>query len=142
MRRVGRPPLGDEPRQLIAIRMDTKVLEELRKEACRRRVGYQTLWAKTARRRACSALRDTSLALIAVPGSYQPSSRLNFQQAAGHRRAGRVAAPLSYSKIFERPSVRANETYKWSRELVASDVALPIMAWSGTVASYGRSATG
>ena len=43
MRRVGRPPLGDEPRQLIAIRMDTKVLEEFRKEARRRRVGYQTL---------------------------------------------------------------------------------------------------
>ena len=43
MRRVGRPPLGDEPRQLIAIRLDTEVLEEFRKEARRRRVGYQTL---------------------------------------------------------------------------------------------------
>jgi uncharacterized protein (DUF4415 family) len=43
MRRVGRPPLGDEPRQLIAIRVDPKVLDGFRKEARRRRVGYQTL---------------------------------------------------------------------------------------------------
>lgn len=42
MRRVGRPPLGKEPRQLIAIRVDPSVLESFRKEA-RRRVGYQTL---------------------------------------------------------------------------------------------------
>ncbi len=43
MRRVGRPPLGDEPRQLIAIRLDTGVLDAFRKEARRRRVGYQSL---------------------------------------------------------------------------------------------------
>lgn len=43
MRRVGRPPLGDEPRQLIAIRVDLDVLDRFRKEARRRRVGYQTL---------------------------------------------------------------------------------------------------
>jgi uncharacterized protein (DUF4415 family) len=43
MRRVGRPPLGDEPRRLIAIRVDSNVLASLRKEAHRRRVGYQTL---------------------------------------------------------------------------------------------------
>src|SRR4051812_26864965 len=43
MRRVGRPPLGDEPRQLIAIRVDPNVLDGFRKEARRRRVGYQTL---------------------------------------------------------------------------------------------------
>ena len=43
MRRVGRPPLGNEPRQLIAIRLDAGVLDQLRKEARRRRVGYQTL---------------------------------------------------------------------------------------------------
>ena len=41
MRRVGRPPLGDRARQLIAIRVDPGVLD--RKEARRRRVGYQTL---------------------------------------------------------------------------------------------------
>ena len=40
MRRVGRPPLGNEPRRLIAIRVDPRVLE-FRKEARRRRVGYQ-----------------------------------------------------------------------------------------------------
>jgi uncharacterized protein (DUF4415 family) len=40
MRRVGRPPHGDEPRQLIAIRVDPGVLERFRKEARRRRVGY------------------------------------------------------------------------------------------------------
>ena len=43
MRRVGRPPLGDEPRQLIAIRVDARVLDRFRQEARRRRVGYQTL---------------------------------------------------------------------------------------------------
>jgi len=43
MRRVGRPLLGDEPRQLIAIRVDAGVLDQFRKEARRRRVGYQTL---------------------------------------------------------------------------------------------------
>jgi uncharacterized protein (DUF4415 family) len=43
MRRVGRPPLGDVPRQLIAIRIDAGVLDVFRKEARRRRVGYQTL---------------------------------------------------------------------------------------------------
>lgn len=43
MRRVGRPPLGNEPRQLIAIRVDPDVLSQFRKEARRRRVGYQTL---------------------------------------------------------------------------------------------------
>jgi DNA-binding CsgD family transcriptional regulator len=43
MRRVGRPPLGDEPRLLIAIRVDPGVLDQFRKEARRRRVGYQTL---------------------------------------------------------------------------------------------------
>jgi uncharacterized protein (DUF4415 family) len=43
MRRVGRPPLGNEPRQLIAIRVDVGVLDQFRQEARRRRVGYQTL---------------------------------------------------------------------------------------------------
>jgi uncharacterized protein (DUF4415 family) len=43
MRRVGRPPLGDTARQLIAIRVDAGVLERFRKEARRRRIGYQTL---------------------------------------------------------------------------------------------------
>ena len=43
MRRVGRPPLGDGPRQLIAIRVDPGVLDQFRKEARRRRIGYQTL---------------------------------------------------------------------------------------------------
>jgi len=43
MRRVGRPPLGDGARQLIAIRLDPQVLEQFRKQAKRRNVGYQTL---------------------------------------------------------------------------------------------------
>lgn len=43
MRRVGRPPIGDEPRRLIAIRVDPSVLESFRKEARRLHVGYQTL---------------------------------------------------------------------------------------------------
>ena len=43
MRRVGRPTLGDVARQLIAIRIDPQVLENLRHEAQRRDIGYQTL---------------------------------------------------------------------------------------------------
>ena len=41
--RVGRPPIGKESRQLIAIRVDPSVLESFRREARHRRVGYQTL---------------------------------------------------------------------------------------------------
>jgi uncharacterized protein (DUF4415 family) len=43
MRRVGRPPLGAEPRRLIAIRIDPRVLDAMRREAKRRRLGYQSL---------------------------------------------------------------------------------------------------
>ena len=43
MRRIGRPPLGDEPRQLIAIRLDPKVLRWLKTVAAKRRVPYQSL---------------------------------------------------------------------------------------------------
>ena len=43
MRPVGRPPLGERARQLIAIRVDPDVLEALQKEAAKRRIGYQTL---------------------------------------------------------------------------------------------------
>ena len=43
MRRVGRPPLGKAARRLIAIRLDPEVLGLFRKEAKRRKVGYQTL---------------------------------------------------------------------------------------------------
>ena len=43
MRRVGRPPLGASARQLIAIRVDPDVLKEVRSEAKRRNVAYQTL---------------------------------------------------------------------------------------------------
>jgi uncharacterized protein (DUF4415 family) len=43
MRRVGRPPLGDEPRQMIAIRLDPKVLRWLKAFAERQDVPYQSL---------------------------------------------------------------------------------------------------
>lgn len=43
MRRVGRPPLGESARRLIAIRLDPDVLARFRREAKRRKVGYQTL---------------------------------------------------------------------------------------------------
>src|SRR5437867_13260478 len=42
-RRVGRPPLGEVARHLIAIRIDPQVLEDLRDEAKQRDIGYQTL---------------------------------------------------------------------------------------------------
>ena len=43
MRRVGRPPIGNGARQLIAIRLDSEVLERFRTEGRRQNVGYQTL---------------------------------------------------------------------------------------------------
>ena len=43
MRRVGRPPIGEQARQLIAIRLDPRVIDKFRKEAKRRNLGYQTL---------------------------------------------------------------------------------------------------
>ena len=43
MRRVGRPPIGSEARQLIAIRLDPEVLSRFRAEAKRLKIGYQTL---------------------------------------------------------------------------------------------------
>jgi uncharacterized protein (DUF4415 family) len=43
MSRVGRPPLGRSARQLIAIRLDPNVLDQLRKIAERRNIAYQTL---------------------------------------------------------------------------------------------------
>jgi uncharacterized protein (DUF4415 family) len=43
MRRVGRPTVGDEPRKLIAIRLDAKVLGWLRKAAEKKGLPYQSL---------------------------------------------------------------------------------------------------
>jgi uncharacterized protein (DUF4415 family) len=43
MRRIGRPPLGDEARKLIAIRLDPKVLGWVRALAEKRGVPYQSL---------------------------------------------------------------------------------------------------
>lgn len=43
MRRAGRPPIGEFPRQLIAIRVDQNVLARLQEEAKRQGKGYQTL---------------------------------------------------------------------------------------------------
>ena len=43
MRRVGRPPIGAEARQFIAIRLDPEVLTRFRAGAKRLGIGYQTL---------------------------------------------------------------------------------------------------
>ena len=43
MHRVGRPPLGAEPRQLIAIRLDLMVLRWLKALAEKRNLPYQSL---------------------------------------------------------------------------------------------------
>ena len=43
MRRVGRPTLGDEPRKLIAIRLDPRVLGWLRRTAASKGLPYQSL---------------------------------------------------------------------------------------------------
>jgi uncharacterized protein (DUF4415 family) len=43
MRRGGRPTVGDEPRRLIAIRLDAKVLSWLRKTTEKKGLPYQSL---------------------------------------------------------------------------------------------------
>ncbi len=43
MKRVGRPPIGEEARQLIAIRIDPVVLQKLQDKAKEKGKGYQTL---------------------------------------------------------------------------------------------------
>ena len=43
MRRVGRPPLGETARRLIALRIDPRVLKAVKREAGERDIGYQTL---------------------------------------------------------------------------------------------------
>ncbi len=43
MRRVGRPPIGEQARQLIAIRVDPEILSRLQAEAKKAGKGYQTL---------------------------------------------------------------------------------------------------
>ncbi len=42
MRRVGRPTLGDEPRKLIAMRLDPKILQWIRKTAEKKGLPYQS----------------------------------------------------------------------------------------------------
>lgn len=43
MRRVGRPPIGAEPKKLIAIRLDPKILGWVRKTAEEKGLPYQSL---------------------------------------------------------------------------------------------------
>ena len=43
MSRVGRPTIGENARQLIAIRIDPQVLMQLQKEAKKHGKGYQSL---------------------------------------------------------------------------------------------------
>ncbi len=43
MNRLGRPPIGEQTRRLVAIRIDPDVLDGYRKEAQTRHIGYQTL---------------------------------------------------------------------------------------------------
>lgn len=43
MKRVGRPPLGDATKQLIALRLEPGVIEQLKTLAEKEGMGYQTL---------------------------------------------------------------------------------------------------
>src|SRR3954451_8874123 len=49
-RRAGRPPLGDAPRQLVAVRIDRHVIAGLKAEAKRLGIGYHTLINKVLAR--------------------------------------------------------------------------------------------
>jgi len=43
MKRVGRPPLGNATKQLIALRLEPQMIERLRTLADKEGIGYQTL---------------------------------------------------------------------------------------------------
>ena len=43
MKRVGRPPLGEATKQLIALRLEPQMIERLRSLADKEGIGYQTL---------------------------------------------------------------------------------------------------
>lgn len=43
MKRVGRPPLGKATKQLIALRLEPQLIEQLRSRAEKDGIGYQTL---------------------------------------------------------------------------------------------------
>jgi uncharacterized protein (DUF4415 family) len=94
MRCVGRPPLGDEPRRLIAIRVDAEVLDRFRKEARRPRVEYQALINEV--RLGTSACRvgatcrqaptcpTVGCALTAIAGLGPIDDQIGAADAAGH----------------------------------------------------------
>jgi uncharacterized protein (DUF4415 family) len=42
-KRLGRPLIGLLPRRLIAIRLDPQILDQIKKQAKKRKKGYQTL---------------------------------------------------------------------------------------------------
>jgi uncharacterized protein (DUF4415 family) len=43
MKRVGRPPLGSQPRKAVSIRIDQRVLEWIKKKATSSKRPYQSL---------------------------------------------------------------------------------------------------
>jgi len=43
MKRVGRPPLGTSPRKSVSIRLDPKILDDVKKAAAKRGMPYQSL---------------------------------------------------------------------------------------------------
>lgn len=46
VKRVGRPTQGDEPKQLIAIRLDPQLLKRIKAQAKKSKVPYQSLIQK------------------------------------------------------------------------------------------------
>ena len=42
-KRVGRPLVGESPRQAISVRIETDVLSKLKKQALKKGIGYQSL---------------------------------------------------------------------------------------------------
>lgn len=43
IKRVGRPLVGDSPREAISVRIETEVLAKLKKQAHKKGIGYQSL---------------------------------------------------------------------------------------------------
>ena len=65
MHRVGRPTVGEEPRKLIAIRLDAKVLSWLRKTAAKKarltNRSLMTYWPKRCGKRVSSGNGPTNI---------------------------------------------------------------------------------
>jgi hypothetical protein len=109
MRRVGRPPLGETARQLIAIQLDAKVLAQFRKEARGRRdAGEVDVVAETGLASTLQEANESGALLGPRPPSDDnddPVMGSSFRQheeviaIAGHQQAVSLERELKHQRV-------------------------------------------